>query len=56
MIKVIVFAVALTSCSAGPQVYTDPETGCEYLVMSAREMTPRVDADGNHICTRGARE
>lgn len=37
------------------EILTDPETGCEYLVIASWHgdgyaMTPRIDREGNPIC------
>ena len=29
----------------------DPATGCQYLITGARGITPRLNSDGNHICS-----
>ncbi|HML29530.1 MAG TPA: DUF6440 family protein [Hyphomicrobium sp.] len=33
-----------------PRVFTDPMTGCQYLVYSMRGITPRLGADGSPMC------
>jgi hypothetical protein len=37
---------------AGPglRVKTDALTGCQYLQVNSTGLTPRLDADGRHIC------
>lgn len=34
------------------RVTTDHLTGCQYLMGSRGGLTPRLDADGNHICNK----
>ena len=55
----IIFALALSGCGkwdyqslgGGLAVYRDSLTGCEYLrPIGYSALTPRVDADGKHIC------
>lgn len=39
----------------GLQVYTDVETGCQYLSIYQRAPTPRMGADGKQICREVAK-
>lgn len=32
------------------RVFSDPETGCEYLVLENRGIVPRIDNKGGVIC------
>lgn len=32
--------------------YRDSETGCEYVTIQGRSLTPRMGADGKQICRR----
>lgn len=32
------------------RVFTDPETGCQYLGMYGEAVTPRMGRDGKQIC------
>lgn len=43
-----------TKSEAGEvHVYTDPDTGCEYLTRFRGSITPRVNAAGQHMgCTK----
>lgn len=34
------------------KLLVDHETGCHYLSVSGGGITPRLDADGKHICRR----
>lgn len=34
-------------------LHIDNRTGCHYLSTHKGGLTPRLDADGNHICTKG---
>lgn len=64
--SIIAFAMlALTACtpaereqaalnnSAGGRlsVHTDQATGCQYLTLFDRSLTPRLNRDGRQICT-----
>ncbi len=62
-VSIITAVALLSSCSAQPggvygadmvRIYTDPDTGCQYLVQpssnSADYMTPRLNRDGAIIC------
>lgn len=35
------------------EVLVDQDTGCQYLMTDKGGVTPRLDADGKHICTKG---
>jgi hypothetical protein len=53
-IAYLVFSASTSpSARSGPDmlVLTDTETGCQYLYKSGG-ITPRVAADGKHICTQ----
>lgn len=44
-----------TNAAAGPKasrigVYVDPDNGCEYLRNATGCLTPRIRANGSHIC------
>lgn len=39
----------------GLQVYTDVETGCQYLSIYQTAPTPRMGADGKQICREVAK-
>lgn len=39
---------------SGMALYRDYGTGCEYLASPWGGLTPRLDADGRHICNGGA--
>lgn len=34
----------------GLVIFTDPQTGCQYLNSPGRSMTPRMGTDGKQIC------
>lgn len=38
------------------RVFSDPETGCEYLVLENEAISPRVDNRGGIICKELKRE
>lgn len=35
---------------SGMSIYTDHGTGCQYLTINGRGLTPRLDANGRPIC------
>ncbi|KQM18414.1 DUF6440 family protein [Novosphingobium sp. Leaf2] len=35
---------------SGLRIYTDHATGCQYIATSNGNLTPRINADGAHIC------
>lgn len=37
---------------SGMRLYTDAQTGCQYLATPGGSLTPRLSADGEHICGR----
>lgn len=37
---------------SGMALYTDAGTGCQYLSVHRTGLTPRLDADGRHVCAR----
>lgn len=37
---------------SGMRLYTDAQTGCQYLATSGGSLTPRLSATGEHICDR----
>ena len=37
---------------SGMRLYTDAQTGCQYLAASGGSLTPRLSATGEHICGR----
>lgn len=37
---------------SGLALRTDYGTGCQYLETSAGNLTPRLDAEGRHVCAR----
>ncbi|HEV7285227.1 MAG TPA: hypothetical protein VGN75_10245 [Kaistia sp.] len=39
---------------SGLRPYTDHATGCQYLATSNGALTPRLSADGQQICRKGA--
>jgi len=38
----------------GVTIFTDPQTGCQYLNLPGRSMTPRLGSDGKQICNQNA--
>lgn len=37
---------------SGMRLYTDTQTGCQYLATPGGSLTPRLSATGEHICGR----
>lgn len=37
---------------SGMRLYTDAQTGCQYLATPGSSLTPRLSATGEHICER----
>lgn len=42
-----------TDPAEGERLYTDAQTGCQYLATSGGSLTPRLSATGEHICDQG---
>jgi hypothetical protein len=38
-----------------PRIFSDPATGCEYLVYSFRGITPRLGPDGEPLCVAASK-
>lgn len=43
-------ASELRAARTSASVFTDPETGCQYLGMYGEAVTPRMGRDGKQIC------
>lgn len=41
-----------TDAGDGERLYTDAQTGCQYLATPGSSLTPRLSATGEHICGR----
>lgn len=39
-----------TNGRSGLKIYTDHRTGCQYIGAGSGGLTPRLDANGKHIC------
>ena len=39
--------------SKEPRVWTDDQTGCQFIIVRNRSITPRIDADGIHMGCKG---
>lgn len=50
LLLVIILSYALMGCDNGVYVYTDEDTGCQYVTLSGYGMYPRMGADGKQIC------
>lgn len=37
---------------SGMRLYTDAQTGCQYLATPGGSLTPRLSATGEHVCER----
>lgn len=42
----------VTDESSGMRLYTDAQTGCQYLATPGGSLTPRLSAMGGHICSQ----
>ncbi len=45
----VLLMIALTTSPGAPAIYTDPATGCQYLVTN-NGITPRMSHNHEHIC------
>lgn len=61
LMVVLVATLSVTGCkieerepykalSSRPSLFTDPVTGCQYIVMQDRGVTPRLNIEGKPMC------
>lgn len=49
-------APTLARSTQSPRVFSDPITGCQYIVFGDRGVTPRLGTDGAPICNPPPRQ
>lgn len=65
LVLALLITSALVGCAAkdstdpaegisGLSLFSDNMTGCQYLSHNSGALTPRMNADGKQVCTKGA--
>lgn len=53
LVLAIIVGIKSLVDSKEPRVWTDDQTGCQFIIVRNRSITPRVDADGIHMGCKG---